>query len=322
MRGRQNPWSRWSASKLSALQKCPKYFEFEYILRMQDEVKQGLPKLFGTTMHHMFDSFFSLKHGYKSLMSFLGAFRWEWLTHTIKIKYKDRVRYKDKEEIQKYLAIGINVLKKFWHENQPYRIGKLPMPRVEQSFNMMFKGHRITGKIDRIQPVENGEYEIWDYKTGYKKPTEGELVRDIQFTAYNLALFKETGRNPIKMRLIHPFSGEQFFVPIRTDNDFIQLGYWLDEARTYVQNILEPWRTGWKDLPFEWFNPEDIKRKAFPKRPSSFCNLCDYEELCRSTHPTDDLRKRWVEQELKITGINPQFTQLDLFPQKKKAKKP
>jgi len=316
-----SPWKKWSATKLEALQKCPKYFEFEYVLRMQEQVDHGVQKLFGSAIHYMFEKFFSLKRGYKSLEKFIGAFRYYWLIHTVRIKYKNRVRVNDPEDIKNYLAIGTNILKKFWYENLPYRNGQKPKPIVEKSFRIHFKGHTIVGKIDRIQPLENDEFEIWDYKTGYKKPSAQELMRDIQFTIYNLAMLKETGKNPQKMRMVHPFSGEHFLVPIRTENDYLQLGYWLDEAFVYVQNILEPWRTGWKEFPFRWFNPEDIKRKYFSKRPSSFCSLCDYEKICREMVPSDKMRKNWINQELKMITPPQETVQLELlFP--KKTKRP
>lgn len=313
------PWTRWSASKLGALQKCPKYFEFEYVLRMQDQVNQGIQKVFGSTMHYMFDKFFSLKNGYKSLEKFIGAFRYHWLIFTVKIKYKDRIRMRDPKDVQNYLAIGINVLKKFWYENIAYRTGKMPMPKVEQRFNLRFKGHTIRGVIDRIQPITEEKIEIWDYKTGYKKPTSEELIRDVQFTFYNLAWFKMTGKDPDKMRLIHLFSGEQFFVPIRTKRDYMQLGYWPDEAQVYIQNILQPQsRHSFKNFIFQWFNPEDVERGHFSKRPSSFCCLCDYEKICRESNPKDESRKHWIDQELKITGPYPRETQLELFSLKRK----
>jgi hypothetical protein len=311
---RGNPWTRWSATKLGALQRCPKYFEFEYVLRMQDEVDQGVQKVFGSAMHYMFDKFFSLKNGYKSLEKFIGAFRYHWLINTVKIKYKDRIRMRDPKDVQKYLAIGTNVLKKFWYENLAYRTGKMPMPQVEQHFNLKFKGHTVRGVIDRIQPISEDKIEIWDYKTGYKKPTPEELFRDIQFTTYNLAWFKKTGKNPDKMRLIHLFSGEHFLVPMRTEADYLQLGHWLDEAQVYIQNILQPQtRYYFKDFIFRWFNPEDIERGHFSKRPSSFCCLCDYEELCRQSIPQNTLKEHWIKQELAKTGPYPQHIQLELF---------
>lgn len=317
-----NPWERWSVSKLNLLQKCPKSFEFEYVLGMKDRVKQGIPKIFGSSIHYMFDKFFALRYGYKSLEKFIKTWIYYWLEYIPIKKYPNRLRIENPEDMQKYLAIGINILKKFYYENLPYRTGELPKPQVEETFNLRFKGHRVTGKIDRIQPVENNEVEIWDYKTGYKKPTEQELIRDIQFTLYNLAWFKKTGKNPIKMRLIHLFSGEQIDVPLRTESDYIQLGCWLDEARIYVRNILEPWHKEWKDIVFRWFNPEDIERGYFPKRPSYFCAFCDYEELCRESHPKDKLKERWVKQDLAKTGPYPEHIQLELlFPKAKRQRK-
>lgn len=316
------PWNRWSATRLSLLLfKCPLSFYFEYVeIGAKSKVSQGIQKIFGGAIHHMLEEFFKKK--YKSLERFIGSWTYFWLERTLKIRYLDKIRMKDPKDTSYYLGAGIAILKKFWYENIPYRNGELPMPQVEQRFNFRFKGHNLTGVMDRIQPVDGG-VEIWDYKTGYKKPKEQELSRDVQFTFYNLAWLKQTGQNPIKMLLDHLSSGEQYIVPIRTEEDFMQLGYWLDEATIYAKNILEPCprEKNWENFPFKFLNPEDIERKHFPKRPGNFCGLCDYDGLCKQYHPTDSLREHLVRQELERMKTRPLSVcqeQLELlFPKKK-----
>jgi len=291
---------------------------------MKEKVPQGIPKVFGTAIHHMVETFFSLPHGYKSLEKFIKTWIYYWLEYTLREKYGTRIRMKNSDDPQKYLATGIQILKRFYIENLPYRTGELPKPKVEKRFDLIFKGIRTTGKIDRIQPVENNEVEIWDYKTGYKRPGEQELIRDIQFSFYNLGLLKLVGKDPIRMRLVHLNTGEQIVLPPKTESDYLQLGCWLDEARVYVQNILDPRQPQWKDLPFRWLNPEDIKRKTFSPRPSSFCGICDYDQLCREFRPRDELREWWIRQDLSRIKSQPETIQFDLpFPKKKiSLKKP
>lgn len=311
-------WAKWSPSRLDLLLfKCPLSFYFEYISGAKGTVKENLPKVFGGAIHHMLETFFTLKNGYKSVEKFINAWIYYWLGYTVRTKYGTRLRIKEPDDIQKYLATGIQILKRFYVENMPYRSGELPKPKVEKRFDLIFKGHRINGIIDRIQPVENG-LEIWDYKTGYKKPSGQELFHNAQLSFYNWAVLKLFGQDPVKLRLQYLSSGEQFLVPIRTRDDYIQLGCWLDEATVYLKSILVPKTQNWKDFPFRWLNPEDIGRKHFSPRPGSFCGYCDYDELCKQHKPKDELREWWVDKELKNIKPHSETFQFDLpFPKKK-----
>jgi hypothetical protein len=314
------PWERWSASKLSLLLfKCPLSFYYEYVeAGAKGKVAQNIQKLFGSSIHYMLEDFF--KKNYKSMEGFIRAWMYHFLTYTLKIKYIGRIRMIGNRTESDYVGAGIAILKKFWYDNLAYRDGQLPRPETEKIFHKRFKGHNITGVIDRIQPIEDGE-EIWDYKTGYKKPKDAELFRDVQFTFYNLAHLMATGRDPIKMRLVQLSSSEQFVVPTRTEADYIQLGCWLDEATIFVRNILEPQPQDARNFSFRYLNPEDIDRKHFPKRPSDFCGLCDYDILCRSHQPTDSLRGYLVRRELQKIETTPRPAPSEqlglLFPKKK-----
>ena len=322
MRKRSEPWERWSASKIDLLLfKCPKAFSFRYVLFII--VPIGIEKIFGGDIHRMAQKFFTLKNGYKSEKSFIGAWRHWWWKESLEKKHKNMVKVRNPDDPEKFFAIGVNILKRFYQDNLPYRNWELPIPGVEKRFSRKFKGHRITGVKDRIQPVGSGYVEIWDYKTGLRKPAEKELKRDIQFTFYNLDHYLEHGQNPIGMRVDHLSSGEQISVPIRTEKDYEQLGRWLDEATIYVKNILQP-SPGkrWKDLPFLWLNPEDIERQYFSPKPGNLCNYCDYEDICQQWHPQDSMRELWVKRELEKIGPDPGHIQFDLPFPKRKTKSP
>lgn len=315
----QAPWEVWSATRLNTLLTCPLSFYFEYATDAKYKVKQNVAKVFGSAIHSMLKKFFAQK--FKSEQSFTGSWSYYWLVHTLKVKYSGKLKPMDSEDVKKYLAIGKKILKTFYYENIHLRNSGTLVPITELPFRFNFKGHRLRGVMDRIQPTEDGNEEIWDYKTGWSKPSAPKLIRDIQFTFYNLYWFKKTGKNPSKMRLIHLFSGEHIPVPIRTESDYIQLGRWLDEAMIYVQNILSPQSSKWKNFSFSWLNPEDIERKSFPPRPSSFCGICEYEELCRKYQPKDSLRESWVRQELKFPAQQNQNIQLELsFPKTKRPR--
>ncbi|MFZ5559855.1 MAG: RecB family exonuclease [Patescibacteria group bacterium] len=320
------PWKVWSATKLELLLfRCPLSFCFNYVLKIK--APEGIEKVFGGAIHRMVEKFFTLKKGYKSEKSFTEAWKHYWWKEILGKRPKEMIRVRNSADPEKFLATGINILRRFYWENIIYRKegGLFLKPVVEERFSWILKGHRITGVKDRIQPFPNGEIEIWDYKTGLRKFTEEELRRDIQFTFYNLDHFKKFGRNPDRMLINYLFSGEQINVPLRPKKDYEQLGRWLDEATIYVENILQPIFSTWKGFLFRWLNPEDIERKYFSPRPGSFCRICDYEQICREYYPKEPIREKWIKQELDKIGPDLGHVQLDLPmppPKVKRKRKP
>jgi len=281
---RNFPWETWSYSKIQLLFTCPRAFQYRYVEKK--EVPEGIRTVFGKAVHRMTKQFFSLKYGYKSEESFLGAWKYYWFTEILKKRYpSEKIKMENPDDPQKFFAVGVKMLKKFYQENLPYRKGEKLFPQVEKRFSLDFKGHRIVGVKDRIQPLEDGGVEIWDYKTGIREKTEKELKRDIQFTFYQLDHFKKTGENPKKMLINYLFSGRKVNVPLRKKSDFHQLGLWLDEARVYVKNILKP----------------DDSWKEFSPRPGNHCNFCDYEGICSFEETEDEVRRRWLERELEAS---------------------
>ncbi len=291
------PWESWSATTLEMLLfRCPLAYWFQSIEKLI--VPQAIEKIFGEGVHGMFRKFFTLKNGYKSEKTFLGAWRYYWWTQLLKKKYKDMVKVRNKDDPEKFFATGVNILKRFYQENLVYRRGLLPMPEVEKSFVFHFMGHRVAGRKDRIQPLEDGGIAIVDYKTGLWEPKLAERRRNIQFTIYNLDHYLKTGQNPEEMWIELASSGKKISIPIRGEKDYLQLAMWLDEATMYVKNILEPSPPTHRDFPFCLLNPEDIKRKQFSPRPSSWCSYCDYEKACRKHKPGDSFRENWLKKEL------------------------
>lgn len=300
MKRRFLPWQNWSYSKLELLLfTCPRAFQFRYVDSV--EVSQWIRRIFGSAIHRMARQFFALKNGFKSEKSFLGAWKYYWWQEVLEKKYPSgKIRFESSEDPQKFFATGISILKRFYQQNLPYRLGEFPLPEVEKRFSFWFKGHRLIGVVDRIQPVEGGGKEIWDYKTGLREQMEKELRRDVQFTFYQLDHLKRTGFNPERMLVDHLSTGKKFPVPLRKEEDFLQLGLWLDEATVYVKNILQPIPTNWKDFTFRWLNPEDIERRYFSPRPGRHCNFCDYEEICLGQKIRDKVRERWISRELAV----------------------
>ncbi|GAG98267.1 unnamed protein product, partial [marine sediment metagenome] len=70
---------------------------------------------------------------------------------------------------------------------------------VEQLFNLKINNYIIRGFMDRIQKVDNGFYEIVDFKSG-KKPADLSLNENLQLKIYSLALSELYKISPEKIK--------------------------------------------------------------------------------------------------------------------------
>ena len=57
---------------------------------------------------------------------------------------------------------------------------------LERKFDFKVGDHHVRGRVDRVDRLPDGDYELIDYKTGERK-TEAELENDLQLALYRLA---------------------------------------------------------------------------------------------------------------------------------------
>ena len=62
---------------------------------------------------------------------------------------------------------------------------------VEEAFSFKLKNCTINGKCDRIDITEDGQVEIYDYKTSKKQIASKDLKKDIQLAVYALFLLHD-----------------------------------------------------------------------------------------------------------------------------------
>src|SRR5262249_17609 len=57
---------------------------------------------------------------------------------------------------------------------------------LERKFDFKVADHHVRGRVDRVDRLPGGEYELIDYKTGERK-TEEDLDSDLQLALYRMA---------------------------------------------------------------------------------------------------------------------------------------
>jgi RecB family exonuclease len=141
---------------------------------------------------------------------------------------------------------------------------------IEETVEVAVSDFLLSGRIDRIDEVAPGYFEVIDYKTGRSVPTQRDLDKDLQMTIYATIAKHHYG-----------------FVPSRLTADYLRSGISISTTRTVddiadgidrIRNIIE-----------------DIKScKEFEARPGRLCQWCDFLEICEAG---SEAVQAWVSPE-------------------------
>jgi DNA helicase-2/ATP-dependent DNA helicase PcrA len=131
---------------------------------------------------------------------------------------------------------------------------KVKHEALEKPFTIKLDGIKFTGRIDRIDTLEDGGVEIIDYKTGAPK-TQKEVDKDQQVSIYAIAAKEALGLDPKILSLYFVETGEK----ISTTRDEIQ----LEKTKEHLIEIIEK-----------------IKNGNFEATPGMHCEWCSYKDTC------------------------------------------
>jgi DNA helicase-2/ATP-dependent DNA helicase PcrA len=126
---------------------------------------------------------------------------------------------------------------------------------VERKFDFRIGPHHLRGRVDRVDELPNGGYELIDYKTGDPK-AESELEGDVQLAIYRLAA-REAWR-------LEGAAGTYWYV---LADEKVAVGGSADDLERVEGVVLEV--------------GEGILGQDFEPRPSpEICSWCDFRLIC------------------------------------------
>lgn len=251
---------RLSYSSLDTYRTCPLKYKFQEI----DRIKTSKSKeaVFGTTIHSTMK--FIHKPGilFPNLEQAMEFFSNDW----------NPAVFDSPEEERSAFSQGIKIIQDYYQKNNP---ADANIVDLESHFQIAIgenaNQHIVSGIIDRIDKTADG-YEIIDYKTTRKMPSQEKVDNDIQLSVYLKAFLsrypKEIAHlNKITVSLYYLKHGVKLSSQRTSDQLQKSEGLFLDVIRL-------------------------IETKKFDPTLSPLCDWCGYQNLCPMwKHKFKELRK-------------------------------
>jgi RecB family exonuclease len=247
---------RISFSSLDNYQTCPLKYKYKEI----DKIKEPKSKeqFFGTLLHQVMQYVHTPGFTSPTLENALEYYASKW----------DESLFENEMENRSAFAQGVDIIQRYYKDND---IARTNIVALEKRFEIEIekddekrqssKGemHIISGIIDRIDRTENG-YDIIDYKTARKMPTQENVDTSIQLSIYLLAfldMYPEQRSNIENIQVsLYFLKHGQKLTATRTLED-------LEQVRQIFLDVIGC-----------------IQKEQFEPRVSPLCDWCGYQDRC------------------------------------------
>ena len=239
-----------SYSAINTFQQCPQKYKFQEI----DKIKTPKSKeaVFGTVIHETLKFLHNKEPRFPTKEELFQFYNQSWPS-------KEKINWMDDAEERMFKTEGEKILSDYYDKLDK---SKFSVVDLESSFNILIQDdqetHILRGKIDRIDKLKDGVFEIVDYKTDRRLPSQESADNNIQLSIYHLALTSRwPNLNPeeVKLSLYFLKHGEKLTTK-RTSAK-------LEETKNEILKIIS-----------------EIKKSDFAPSPSPLCDYCGYKPIC------------------------------------------
>jgi DNA helicase-2/ATP-dependent DNA helicase PcrA len=227
-----------SASDIDTYRTCPLKYKFARVFRIPQE--PTVHQRFGILVHQVLERFHAADGQPGSLGELLGLLDAGWR----------RAGFGDSEEERQLRGKAAAALTRY-HER--FQSSESEPMWFERSFTFKLGPHLLRGRVDRVDRLPTGEYELIDYKTGRPK-TAAQLAGDIQLSLYAVGAREAWQLDSSRQAYYYLLDDEKVEVP--ADG-----GEWVQEVVHQVA--------------------DGILAQGFEPTPSfAACSVCDYRLVC------------------------------------------
>jgi DNA helicase II / ATP-dependent DNA helicase PcrA len=242
-----------SATDIETYRTCPLKYKFARVFRIPSE--PTLNQRFGILVHQVLERYHSVSSpGGPSLRGPQGETRSRGLPELLNLLEAGwrRGGFGDSEEERQLRAKATQSLVRY-HDR--FRDEDAEPVWFEKSFQFRMGPHLLRGRVDRVDRLPGGGYELIDYKTGRPK-SAAQLREDVQLSLYAVGARESWQLEAAQQAYYYVLDDEK--VPVeRSDAD----RDWI------TQTVLEV--------------AEGIQSQGFEPTPSwTACSMCDYRIAC------------------------------------------
>jgi DNA helicase II / ATP-dependent DNA helicase PcrA len=230
-----------SASDLTLYLTCPLKYKFARVFGIPQE--PTINQRFGILMHNVLERFHKEPpEPGTELRTLNGLFEGGW-RRTGFGSTDDELQYRDR---------GREALRLYWERE---RVSESEPVWLERKFDFKVADHHVRGRVDRVDRLPEGDYELIDYKTGERK-TEEDLDSDLQLALYRMAAREAWDIEAAYASYDYVLDADKIPAPTRPDDS--------ERVERTVITV-----------------GEGILSQDFEPRPSpSVCSWCDYRLIC------------------------------------------
>ena len=236
---------RISYSRCSTYQHCPQQYKLQYVDRIP--TPKALALEFGAAVHVALNFMHNPSHvKIPAVEQVIDAFAKAW---------KEAPPEADEEARQAQFEQGVLLLQRYYAKHSQREEGRFTAA-TELFFSIPFDDeHTLTGRIDRVDVLPDGELEVIDYKTGRRMPPQSILEKDAQLAIYRMAADTLYPNRKVTTTLFYVFHDYEMRMA--------QTPQFLAEKQDEIRDVI----TG-------------ITVGDFDPRPGAQCDWCSYQDFC------------------------------------------
>ncbi len=230
-----------SASDIDTYRTCPLKYKFARVFRIPQEMT--VHQRFGIVVHQVLERFHALDPRSRTLPELLGLLDAGWR----------RSGFSDTEEERQLRGKAVSALERYYDRFESSESEPL---WFERPFAFRIGPHLLRGRVDRVDRLPGGEYELIDYKTGRPK-SEAQLADDVQLSLYAVGAREAWRLDASRQAYYYVLDDQKVDVPM----DSGDRSEWIREVTMEVA--------------------DGILSQGFEPTPSfAACSICDYRLVC------------------------------------------
>lgn len=248
--------SKFSPSKLSVYQNCPKRYQYRYVDKISRRRKTP-ETVVGVAVHSAFEELYAQVTGGK--VPTLPELQ-EIYARELEAEWDETVVEKDARFAKAdWKKVGHDCVELYYEGHKPFSEDRTVAIEKRVGFPILVDGreYRIEGFVDRLALSPDGAFEIVDYKTAKSLPNQQHADEDWQLALYELAVRREwPDTKEVRLKWHYVRHGKTL-VSVRDEAARAKL---LADAAALISAIKHD--------------------HVFEPNPSALCDWCEYRDLC------------------------------------------